>query len=189
MERTGNKQKKSVPVAKQLPLKKKDLNKQSRFVNQEESKEPTARVASAGIKKKATTGFNLAAIAPTNVVEQQELFFKNDCKIDPQFEYANYAATQKSMQSQTKPKDEHLALAVKILDSFLEVYGCESVYLKSEGDILSQEEVERYIRNYIEEIGCNDLINIKFSKKQVAPTSVTKDTKTGKSNINVALPC
>ena len=93
------------------------------------------------------------------------------------------------MQAHSKPKDEHLKLAIKILDSFLEIYGCESVYLKTEGDILSQEETEKYIRNYIEEIGCDDLINIKFSKKQVAPTSVTKDAKTGKSNINVALPC
>ena len=54
----------------------------------------------------------MAAVAPTDVIEQKELFFKNGCKVDPQFEYANYAATQKSMQSQTKPKDEHLALAV-----------------------------------------------------------------------------
>ena len=34
---------------------------------------------------------------PKNVEEQQELFFANECKINPQFEYENYALTQKFM--------------------------------------------------------------------------------------------
>ena len=54
---------------------------------------------------------------------------------------------------------------------------------------MSKEETEEYIREYIEKSGFSDLINIRFSAKQVAPTSCTRDPKTGKANINCRLPC
>ena len=57
--------------------------------------------------------------------------------MNPTFEYANYAKTLKFRLLHSRPRDEHLKLAKRILDSFIEVYGSESNYLKSEGDILS----------------------------------------------------
>ena len=51
------------------------------------------------------------------------------------------------------------------MDSFIQVYGTESNYLDSEGDTLSKEETEEYIREYIEKSGFSDLINIRFSAK------------------------
>ena len=82
-------------------------------------------------------GFSLTAMTPKNVIEQQELFFVNDCKVNPTFEYSNPAATEKYRQLHGRPRDGHLELAKSILDSFIEVYGCESNYLQGEGDVLS----------------------------------------------------
>ena len=68
-----------------------------------------------------------------------------------------------------------------------DMYKCESNYLKTEGEILTQSETEYYIHTYLKDCGFSDLVNLRFSNKFVAPTSVTGD-KSGKSNINVALP-
>ena len=80
-------------------------------------------------------------------------------------------------------------VATKILDSFLEAYGSESLYLETEGDILTQEETEHIINNFLEDLEFTELLGVRFMKRQVAPTSVTHDPKTGKSTINVRLPC
>ena len=86
---------------------------------------------------KPILGVSLTHMTPKNVIEAHELFFENDCKINPQFEYINYSMTQKNMESHNKPREKLLKLAVKILESFLEIYGSESCYLETEGDILS----------------------------------------------------
>ena len=39
------------------------------------------------------------------------------------------------------------------MDSFIQVYGFETNYLESEGDTLSKDETEIYIREYIEKSG------------------------------------
>lgn len=36
-----------------------------------------------------------------------------------------------------EPSIEYMDIAVKILDSFLEQYGSESLYLETEGDVLT----------------------------------------------------
>lgn len=87
------------------------------------------------------------------------------------------------------PSDKYLAIAIKILDSFLKVYGSESAYLESEGDCVSQEETERIFRDYIDNLGFSEALGIEFKSRQVAPTSVTHDPKTGKSKVNIRLPC
>lgn len=48
---------------------------------------------------------------PKNIEEQEELFFENDCKIAPAFEYENYATTQKLMASFREPSEEHMSIA------------------------------------------------------------------------------
>ena len=88
---------------------------------------------------------------PKNIEEQQELFFANDCKVNPVFEYENYALTQKFLQQYKEPSDKYMDVATKILDSFLEAFGSESHYLETEGDILTQEETEHIINNFLED--------------------------------------
>ena len=40
---------------------------------------------------------------------------------------------------------------MKILNSFIDCYGSETKYLQSEGDALTQEETEDYIKQYLRE--------------------------------------
>ena len=54
---------------------------------------------------------------------------------------------------------------------------------------MSKEETEKYINEYLEQTGFTEHIGIRFSKSQVAPTSMTYDARAGKSFINVRLPC
>ena len=42
--------------------------------------------------------------------------------------------------------------------------------------------------NYLEQLGVTTEIIINFTPNQVAPTSVTNDTKTGKTKLNIKLP-
>jgi hypothetical protein len=74
---------------------------------------------------------------PKNIEESEELFFKNDCKVAPIFEYEHYPTTQKLLSSFGEPKEEHMETAVKILESFLADFGTETLYLESEGAIVS----------------------------------------------------
>ena len=74
------------------------------------------------------------------------------------------------------------------MDSFLAHFGSETEYLATEGKILDQEETEQYFNDYLERLEIQDLITLHFVPNKVAPTSVTHDTKTGKSKINVGLP-
>ena len=41
------------------------------------------------------------------------------------------------MQQYKEPSEEFLDLAIKILESFIAQYGSESLYLETEGDILT----------------------------------------------------
>ena len=61
--------------------------------------------------------------------------------------------------------------------------------MESEGKILDQYETYDYIKDYLQDLGVEQWIQINFQKNQVAPTSVTHDPKTGKCKMNIKLPC
>ena len=140
-------------------------------------------------KKQAQNSMALVHTLPKNIEEQQEIFFENDCKVNPQFEYENYALTQNFLKQYKEPSSEFIETAIKIMDSFVKEFGSESLYLETEGEVISQEETETIFQNYIDELEFTDQLIINFTRKQVAPTSVTHDPKTGKSKVNVRLPC
>jgi len=126
---------------------------------------------------------------PKNLQECHERFFESACKINPQFEYENAQLALKFLEQFDEPDGQYLAIAKKILDSFLEEYGSESQYLDAEGRKLDQEETHQAITDYLENLGVQEWISINFQKNQVAPTSVTHDPKTGKCKMNIKLPC
>ena len=71
--------------------------------DEETKKEPAAEAGakdpSPSKKKKQNklcTAFMYAT--PKNIEEQRLFFFENDCKLNPQFEYDNYAMAQKFVQ-------------------------------------------------------------------------------------------
>jgi len=64
-----------------------------------------------------------------------------------------------------EPSDEYMDIATKILNSFLDSYGTETRYLESEGEIISQEETERVIMDYLTTLDVVDRIEINFQRK------------------------
>ena len=56
-------------------------------------------------------------------MEQRDIFFANDCKVNPQFEYDNPQLTQKTMQVYNEVSDTYIKIAVAILESFLAMFG------------------------------------------------------------------
>ena len=81
-----------------------------------------------------------------------------------------------------------MLIAKNILDDFLNHFKSESKYLLTEGNILTEEETEKYFLDYLEALGISDQLTLNFCKNKVAPTSVTHDPKGGKSKINIGLP-
>jgi hypothetical protein len=79
-------------------------------------------------------------------------------------------------------------IAIKILESFLADFGTETKYLESEGAIVSQEDTEKIVMEYLEKMDIVDRIEINFTKTMVAATSVTHDPKTFKSKLNIRQP-
>lgn len=111
------------------------------LVNGIEERKTSSPIKSSDIRNRAQHKqndiFSIKYTTPTNVLEQKKIFFENDCKVNPRFEYYNYPMTLKCVQLQKGPSDKHLFIATKILDSFLATYGSESQYLETEGDVLT----------------------------------------------------
>ena len=49
-----------------------------------------------------------------------------------------------------------MQIATRILSSFLSHYSSESDYLASEGDILTQEQTEKYFTDYLDDLGVGE---------------------------------
>jgi hypothetical protein len=119
---------------------------QSRAAGDEQSS--TTQQKGAGKKKKdkgekKANVWALVNTTPKNLEEQEQLFFESNCTYNPQFEYENIESTQKFLSMYKEPNTELLDIAQKILDSFIQMFGSETAYLESEGEIISQEETER----------------------------------------------
>lgn len=99
---------------------------------------------------------------PKNIEEQRQMFFESDCTMNPVFEYENYVATQKFLAQFKEPSEELLDLSKQILESFIEVYGTESAYLETEGEVVSREETVSAFTDYLEELEFEDLLTVQF---------------------------
>ena len=91
-----------------------------------------------------------------------QLFFDNDCKVNPHFEYENPSLAAKYLQQFKEPSEDYMEIAKKILKSFSELYRNESHYLDSMGRILTEEETEERFLSYIEELEMQELITLTF---------------------------
>ena len=63
-----------------------------------------------------------------------------------------------------EPSNELLDLSVKILDSFIEIYGSESAYLETEGEVVSKEETLQVFTDYLEALSFQELLTINFKE-------------------------
>ena len=139
-------------------------------------------------KQNAKINATLMHTQPKNIEEQKQMFFRSNCSINPIFEYTNYAAAQQFMSYYREPSDELFELSKRILNSFIEIYGSETNYLETEGDIVGREETFTIFSDYIKALGFERLISIHFRTNQVAPTSVTVEPRTGKNCVNIKDP-
>ena len=128
---------------------------------------------------------------PANWEEEERKFFEDEGNYDPQFEYDCPATNKRFLKMFPEPKYDLLPQALKIMDMYLEKYGCESNYQTQGGRKLEdRQEVEDIINGYLDEHGpeIRAVSKINFSMRNVAATSVTYDNWTSRIRINVQLP-
>lgn len=65
---------------------------------------------------------------PSNWEEEERKFFEDEGNYDPQFEYDYPATNERFLKMFPAPKFDLLPQALKIMDKYLETYGCESNY-------------------------------------------------------------
>ena len=125
---------------------------------------------------------------PKNLEEEKIKFFESNHEYNPQFIYENENLTKKYLKQFYSEKnkgpdgtplanDEYMKIATKILKSWLKDFKSETNYLQTEGEILTKEETERIINEYLKELEIEKLITLNFTKNIVAPTSISHDTK------------
>lgn len=99
-----------------------------------------------------------------------------------------FFSEEKSPEGDPLAHSDLLKHATKILKNWLKEFKSETKYLESEGHVLTKDESEKIINEYIKELGVEKLISLNFNKNQVAPTSIVHDTKKKKTKMNIRLP-
>jgi len=134
-------------------------------------------------KKKGYTA--LSEMVPLNLEEERLKFFERGFKGNPQFEYSTSGVFKQQFD---KPHTKYMKVAKMILNQCISEYGTDEIYLeKTGGRLITKEETEKYFENYINEHGLDGLLDIVFSEKTVAPTSVIHEPN-GKSRVVISLP-
>jgi hypothetical protein len=149
-------------------------------------------------KKKKNISISLAYSLPKNKEEQKQIFFESDFTENPQFVYENENMTRKyikqfytekkSPEGIPLAKDDLLKVATKILKAWLNHFKSETNFLQSEGEVLTREQTEDIINEYLRDLDIQNMIIINFTKNCVAPTSIVHDTKKKKTRMNIRLP-
>jgi len=128
-------------------------------------------------------------LTPSNLEEQERLFFENGCTKNPQFTYGNSKLITRMIKLFQKPKGNLLGLAVNIIESFLKNYISESKFLEDYGgNLMTKEETTEIFQSYIDNLGLSHHITIQFSYNTVSPTSIIHDPKNSQSVIVIGLP-
>jgi len=79
-------------------------------------------------------------------------------------------------------------VAIKILDAFIADYKSEEHFRELEGPLISEQETEQFFNRYIEELGLQDFLTLKFTPHAVAQTSITHSGSSKKSKIIIQTP-
>lgn len=175
------------------------VQKQEELTNQQilERKQKIQKHYQGPYKKKKN--ISLFCSVPKNLEEQKILFFDSNWDYNPQFIYENENLTRKYLKQfyndANKSPDgiplansDLLKSAQKILKAFIKEFGTESDYLQTEGDVLTREDTESIINEYLTDLQLEKLITLNFTKNIVAPTSIAYDPKKKKTRMNIRLP-
>jgi hypothetical protein len=116
---------------------------------------------------------------PANWEEEEKKFFEAIEKgeiYNPQLLYHGPVTSRASVKQFAAPKHDLFDQSIKIMEAFLNHYGSHSKYLKKMGaTITDQEEVEKRIHEYLNELGpkIREVGKVNFSDKLIAATSVS----------------
>jgi hypothetical protein len=129
----------------------------------------------------------IGKVAPTNIIDQQDYFFKNNCAVNPILNYSHNS--QSDYTNKFKVSSKYLLEATTILDNCLRDFKTESNYFESDGGkLLTNEETVECFDKYMSSLGLENMLTINFSNEAIAPTAVNYNPKTNKCVATVALP-
>ena len=131
---------------------------------------------------------HIGKVTPTNILEQQELFFKNNCTVNPILAYPSDSC-QQEYTNKFRVSSRYLLEAKRILENCLRDYQSESNYFEADGGkLLTKEETVDSFEKYMNELGLPNMINIVFSHEAIAPTTINYYPKNKKCVATVSLP-
>lgn len=120
-------------------------------------------------------------INPINKDSEQAKFWF-DPNYNPQFEYPENIS-EEELLTHGQVDFTYFDTAKSILDKVIKQYDKESKYIEAiEGKVLTKQEVETAIHDYLRELGLEDSMQLKFSREFLARTSVHKN------QISIRLP-
>ncbi len=116
----------------------------------------------------------LQKLTPTNLKEEQEKFFF-DPSYNPQFLYEDEIDAA-HFTKYGPASDQYLSTSINILDSVVKKWSDGEEYNEdTQGELLSQTEVEEYIQKYLKRNNLQDRISYNFSSAYISRTSVYKN--------------
>ena len=139
------------------------------------------------IGRKLSSIPHIGKVAPTNTIDQQEYFFKNNCAVNPVLSYSH--SSQSEYTSKFKVSSKYLLEATNILNNCLRDFKTESNYFEADGGrLLSKDETVECFNKYMNDLGLINMLTINFSNEAIAPTAINYNPKTNKCVATVALP-
>ena len=132
---------------------------------------------------------HIGGLLPLNLVEQQALFFENQCQVNPVFQYTPLVNIPE-YTARFPANDEYLGTAIHILDSCIADFGSESSFMSARGTSqpLTEAEITATFTDYVQEMGVEGQVNLVFSEQALAPAAVLHDPATLTSKLTLGLP-
>lgn len=119
----------------------------------------------------------IAKVNPINKEGEKRKFFF-DPNYNPQFIYQEQVLPH-DLLFYGEIQDTYLNAAQKVLDFITKAYGSHQTYVESSTDpLLSREDVEKYVREYLFREKIEKLVSIKFSSQAIARTSMSANLLT-----------
>lgn len=130
------------------------------------------------------TMIKLNDLIPTNLAEEKEKFFAQNCDYNPQFTYQK-RIRRHELLVHGKPKWRYLRLAKKILKQAKK----KQVFLKENNQIVaSKEQLKDAIKTYLSDYKLEDKYQIKFSQDFIPRFAVNFTNNEIKVRLPISLP-
>ncbi len=99
-------------------------------------------------------------LVPNNLSQEKKEFFANKERYNPKFQYN----IQINKFSKNKPDTKYISIAKKIIESALKFYGSHKNFVNSGGNIITKNDTQIFIDNYLKEAGLSHKVSYLFIK-------------------------